>query len=45
MTKSRLVIDIDEELKIKLKIVALQEKKTMKQVLTELITEYVEKKM
>ena len=42
MAESRLVIDIDEDLKIKLKIIALKQKKTMKEIITELIQEYVD---
>ena len=42
MTESRLVVDIDEDLKIKLKIIALKQKKTMKEIITDLIKEYVD---
>ena len=42
MAESRLVIDIDEDLKIKLKIIELKQKKTMKEIITELIQEYVD---
>lgn len=41
MSKTRIVIEIDEDLKIKLKIKALKQKKSMKQLVTELIEEYV----
>lgn len=45
MAQTRLAFDIDEELKVKLQIIALQEKKSMKQIVTELIQEFVAEKM
>ena len=45
MTQTRLVIDLDEELKTNLQIIAVKQRKTMKQVVTELITEFVEQNM
>ena len=41
MTKDKLNISIDEELKIKLKIMAIQEKKTVSEIITELVMEYL----
>lgn len=42
MKVSRLVIDIDEELRYKFRIATLKQGKTMKEVLTEYIQEYID---
>jgi metal-responsive CopG/Arc/MetJ family transcriptional regulator len=42
MSKTTLNISIDEELKIKLKIIAIQEKKTVSEIIAELVTEYLD---
>ena len=39
----KLVIDIDENLRTELRMVALKNKTTVKEIVTKLITEYVEK--
>jgi len=39
--KKRIVVRIDENLKIKLKIKAIKEQKTMSQIITELIENYL----
>ena len=41
MSTETITFNIDEELKMKLKIKALQEKKTITEILIEYITEYV----
>jgi len=42
MTKTTLNISIDEELKIQLKILAIQQKKTVSEIITELVTNYLQ---
>lgn len=42
MNKSKLTINIDKELKLKFQIVALKEEKSMKEILTEFIENYVD---
>lgn len=43
MSTETITFNIDEELKMKLKIKALKEKKTITEILIDYITEYVEK--
>ena len=43
MTKTRLNIYIDEDLKIQLKIQAVKEKTTASEIIARLITEYLDK--
>lgn len=42
MTKTRLNITIDEELKMQLKIISIQEKRTVSEIITELVQNYIE---
>lgn len=42
MSKSTLNISIDEELKIQLKIIAIQEKKTVSEIISELVQQYID---
>lgn len=42
MTKTKLTISIDEELKIQLKIIAIQEKKTVSEIISELVQQYID---
>ena len=42
MNKSKLTINIDKDLKLKFQIIALQQEKTMKEILTEYIESYVD---
>lgn len=42
MTKTTLNISIDEELKIQLKILAIQQKKTVSEIIAELVTNYLQ---
>ena len=41
MSKTKLTISIDEELKIQLKIIAIQEKKTVSEIISELVQQYI----
>ena len=43
MSKTNLNISIDEELKIRLKIIAVKEKTTASEIIARLITEYLDK--
>ena len=43
MTKDKLNISIDEELKIQLKIIAVKEKTTVSEIIERLVTEYLDK--
>lgn len=43
MTKDKLNISIDEELKIRLKIMAVKEKTTVSEIIERLVTEYLDK--
>jgi len=43
MTKDKLNISIDEELKIRLKIIAVKEKTTVSEIIERLVTEYLDK--
>lgn len=42
MSKTKLTISIDEELKIQLKIIAIQEKKTVSEIISELVQQYID---
>ena len=42
MTKTNLNISIDEELKIQLKIMAVKEKKTVSDIISELVQKYLD---
>ena len=42
MTKDKLNISIDEELKIQLKIIAVKEKKTVSDIIAELVQQYID---
>lgn len=42
MSKTRLNIYIDEELKIQLKIIAIQKKKTASEIISELVQQYID---
>ena len=42
MSKTKLTVSINEELKIRLKIIAIQEKKTVSEIITELVQEYID---
>ena len=42
MTKTNLNISIDEELKIQLKIIAVKEKKTVSDIIAELVQQYID---
>lgn len=42
MSKTRLNIYIDEELKMQLKIIAVKEKKTASEIISELVQKYVD---
>ena len=42
MSKTNLNISIDEELKIQLKIIAVKEKKTVSEIIAELVQEYID---
>ena len=44
MSKTKLTISIDEELKIQLKIIAIQEKKTVSEIISELVQQYIDEK-
>ena len=41
MAKDKLTISINDELKIQLKIIAVKEKKTVSEIITELVQEYL----
>ena len=41
MSKTKLTVSIDEQLKIQLKIKAVQEKKTVSDIITELVQNYL----
>lgn len=43
MSKTNLNISIDEELKIRLKIIAVKEKTTVSEIIERLVTEYLDK--
>jgi predicted transcriptional regulator len=43
MSKTNLNISIDEELKIRLKIMAVKEKTTVSEIIERLVTEYLDK--
>lgn len=42
MSKTTLNISIDEELKIQLKIIAIKEKKTVSEIISELVQKYLD---
>ena len=42
MAKDKLNISIDEELKIQLKILAVKEKKTVSEIISELVQKYLD---
>ena len=42
MAKDKLNISIDEELKIQLKILAVKEKKTVSEIISELVQKYID---
>lgn len=42
MAKDKLNISIDEELKIQLKIIAIKEKKTVSEIISELVQKYLD---
>ena len=42
MAKDKLTISIDEELKIQLKILAVKEKKTVSEIISELVQKYID---
>ena len=42
MSKTTLNISIDEELKIQLKIIAVKEKKTVSEIISELVQKYID---
>lgn len=42
MAKDKLTISIDEELKIQLKIIAVKEKKTVSEIISELVQKYID---
>ena len=42
MAKDKLNISIDEELKIQLKIIAVKEKKTVSEIISELVQKYLD---
>ena len=42
MNKTTLNISIDEELKIQLKILAVKEKKTVSEIISELVQKYID---
>jgi len=42
MSKTRLNLTIDEELKMQLKIIAIKEKKTVSEIITEMIIQYID---
>ena len=42
MAKDKLTISIDEELKIQLKIIAIKEKKTVSEIISELVQKYLD---
>ena len=42
MAKDKLNISIDEELKIQLKIIAIKEKKTVSEIISELVQKYID---
>ena len=42
MSKTTLNISIDEELKIQLKILAVKEKKTVSEIISELVQKYID---
>lgn len=41
MSKTNLNISIDEDMKIQLKIIAIQEKKTVSEIISELVQQYI----
>jgi len=43
MSETKLIANIDSELKTELKIIAAKQQRTMSEIVTELITEYIEK--
>lgn len=43
MTKSKIHVDIDEELKYRLKIIAANKKKSLRKIITEIVADYVKK--
>ena len=42
MSKTKLTISIDDELKTRMKIIAIKEKKTVSEIITELVQNYIE---
>ena len=42
MAKDKLTISINDELKIQLKIIAVKEKKTVSEIITELVQKYLD---
>ncbi len=42
MTKTNINVSIDEELKIQLKIIAVKQKKTASEIISELVQQYID---
>ena len=43
MPETRMTFDIDEDLKLELQMIALKQRKTVKEILAELISDFVNK--
>ena len=42
MSKTKLTISIDDELKTRMKIIAIKEKKTVSEIITDLVKNYID---